>query len=317
MPLPKVLITEICDPLLIEGLISFGFQADYEPEISQSAVERIIPAYYGLIVSTRIKVPETLLSAAAGLQFIARAGSGMENIDVAYAKTKNIICFNSPEGNANSVGEHATGLLLAFYHNIATSYLELQESKWRVEQNRVHELEGRTVGIIGYGNTGKAFAKKLSSFDMQVMAYDKYLNNYSDAFAKETPMNLLFETCEIISLHVPLTRETFQMVNADFLNRFKKKIFLINTSRGNVVNHADLLQLITEDKIKGAALDVYENEKFETHTTFEQQVFHALIHSGKVIVTPHVAGKSFESRKKIAEVLLRKIKEILSVKPLS
>jgi D-3-phosphoglycerate dehydrogenase len=276
----------------MEGLTSLGFQVGYEPDISQEAVEHSIHLYSGLIVSTRIKASESLLKDASLLRFIARAGSGMENIDVAYAKTKNIVCINSPEGNANSVGEHAIGLLLAFYHNIATSYLELQESKWLVQENRVHELEGRTVGIIGYGNTGKSFAKKLSSFDMEVMAFDKYLRNYSDEFAREASMDVLFERCEIISLHVPLTPETFKMVNADFLNRFK-------------------------EKIKGAALDVYENEKFETHTTLEQQVFHELLHSRKVIVTPHVAGKSFESKKKIAEVLLRKIKEILNVKPLS
>jgi D-3-phosphoglycerate dehydrogenase len=270
-----------------------------------------IHQYAGLIVATRIKVDRDLIDKAIQLKFIARGGSGMENIDVDYATTKNIITLNSPEGNANAVGEHALALLLAFYHNISRSFAQIQNGKWLTEENRVHELEGRVIGIIGYGNTGRAFARMLKPLHLTVLAYDKYISNYSDDFVLEATMEEICKNAEILSLHIPLTSETLQLVDQEFLIRFEKELFLINTSRGKIVNHEHLLQQINAGKIVGAALDVFENEKFETHTSHDQQVFQALIDTGKVIFTPHIAGKSFESKKKIAAVLLEKIKAIL------
>ncbi|MBA2422508.1 MAG: hypothetical protein H0V61_04715 [Chitinophagales bacterium] len=307
----KILITESCDPLLTEGLHAMGFECLYQPRILQNEVEGIIHHYTGIIVTTRIVVHKKVIESARLLKFIARAGSGMENIDAAFANSRNIICINSPEGNANAVAEHSIALLLAFYHNITKSYLEMRESKWLVQKNHVHELEGRCIGLIGYGNTGKALARKLSVFNMNVLAYDKYLPNYGDAFAKAATMDDLFKECEIISLHIPLSDETYELVNIDFLNRFSRMKFLVNTSRGLIINHSHLLENILNKKLAGAALDVYENENFQSHTPPQREVFKALIKTGRVIVTPHIAGKSFESKRKIAQVLLNKIQGIL------
>lgn len=307
----KVLITETANQLLINGLTAMGFQCSYEPGISQTAVSAIIHDYTGIVVATRIIVNRQLLELATQLKFIARAGSGMENIDTLFASGKNITCINSPEGNANAVGEHAVGLLLAFFHNIVKAHSEIVQHKWLVQENRVHELEGRTVGIIGYGNTGKSFAKKLSPFGMKVIAYDKYLDQFGDQYAMESSLDHIFEESEIVSLHIPLTAESIRMVDDLFLQRFKKKIFLINTSRGKLIEHQALLDAIEKDKILGAALDVVENEDFASHSPAEEQVLKRLIATGKVIVTPHVAGKSFESPGKIALALLDKISKIV------
>lgn len=303
----KILITETTDQLLIAGLKEMGYSCNYEPGISQSGVAAIIHDYTGIVVATRIVVNRQLLQSATQLKFVARAGSGMENIDTLFAAGKNITCINSPEGNANAVGEHALGLLLAFFHNIVKSNAEISQHKWLVQENRVHELEGRTVGIIGYGNTGKSFAKKLSSLGMKVMAYDKYLDKYSDHYALEAGMESIFEEAEIVSLHIPLTTISIRMVDEKFLQQFKKKIFLINTARGNLIVHRALLHHIEQGMMMGAALDVYENEDFDSHSSSEEQVFKGLMATGKVIVTPHIAGKSFESPGKIALALLDKI----------
>ncbi len=307
----KVLITETTDQRLINGLTAMGFQCSYEPGISQAGVAANIHDYTGIVVATRIAVNRQLLESATQLKFIARAGSGMENIDTLFASGKNITCINSPEGNANAVGEHAVGLLLAFFHNIVKAHAEIGQHKWLVQENRVHELEGRTVGIIGYGNTGKSFAKKLSPFGMTVMAYDKYLDQFGDQYAMESSLERIFEESEIVSLHIPLTSESIHMVDNLFLQRFKKKIFLINTARGKLIAHSALLDSIEKNKILGAALDVYENEDFASHSPAEEQVLKGLMATGKVIVTPHIAGKSFESPGKIALSLLDKISKII------
>jgi len=306
----KVLITEEIDELLIQGLTSLGYACDYNPRISQQEISNIIRDYVGIIVATRILVDQHLIDQATSLKFIARAGSGMENIDVAYATSKNIISLNSPEGNANSVGEHTLGLLLAMFHNIAKSSLETSMEEWRVYENRVHELEGRTIAIIGYGNTGKSFARKLQPFNMNVLAYDKYLSNYGDDYVRQVTMEEVLSDAEIVSFHIPLTSETMWMVNKAYLQRFKHNIHLINTSRGKIIRHLDLLQCIYSNKIAGAALDVFENENFSEHSEEERTIFQGLIKSGKVLFTPHIAGKSFESKKKIAETLLKKISMI-------
>ncbi len=252
----KVLVTEEMHPSLLEGLKSLGFECDYVPGILQAEVGSRIHSYTGLIVATRIFVDQNLIEKATSLKFIARAGSGMENIDVAFAQSKNIQCINSPEGNANSVGEHCIALLLAMFHNITKSFLEIKSGQWLVNENRVHELEGRTIALIGYGNTGKSFAEKLKPFGMNVLAYDKYLSNYGNEFATESDMENILREAEIISFHVPLNSETKFLVNLNYLQRFQNNLHLINTARGKVIRHADLLELIRKGKIVNAALDV-------------------------------------------------------------
>lgn len=303
----KILITEDFHPSLMQGLSDLGYECDERFGILQNEIAGIIHLYHGVVVATRIILGKEIIERGSSLKFIARAGSGMENIDVAFAQTRNITCINSPEGNANSVGEHAIALLLAIFHNITKSFLQTKNEQWLVEENRVHELEGRTIAIMGYGNTGRAFAKKLQPFNMNVLAYDKYLRNYGDTFTEEADMNRIFSETDIVSFHIPLTDETKMMVDAAFIQQFKNPVHIINTSRGKIIRHKDLLESIHSGKVLSAALDVYENENFSSHSHEERNLFRELINTGRVIVTPHIAGKSFESRKKIAEVLLKKI----------
>lgn len=306
----KVLVTDTAHPLLTEGLTKLGYEVVYSPSITGQEAAQIIGEFTGIVVTTKTFLTQTVLEQATNLKFIARAGSGMENIDVAYAEKRNIRCFNSPEGNSNSVAEHTIGLLIALYHHIPQSFIEIKRGEWNMEENRVSELEGQTIGIIGYGNTGSAFAKKLSVFGVTVLAYDKYKEKFSDAYTKEATMDEIFLQADVLSLHVPLTQETTHLVNKDFIKKFKKPIHLINTSRGKVVNTQDLISAVKSKKIISAALDVLENEKPGTYSKEEKSLLHNLIHSGEIIITPHIAGKSFESRKKFAEILLRKIEEM-------
>jgi D-3-phosphoglycerate dehydrogenase len=303
----RFLITESFHPLLEDELLKRGFIADVRPGISTVEVNACIENYDAIVVATRIACNRDLIDKAKNLKLILRAGSGMENIDVAYASSKNITCINSPEGNANAVGEHAAALLLALFHNIVNSAKETAAGHWPVEENRTSELEGRTIGIIGYGNTGKAFARKLYCFHMKVLAYDKYLNNYGDEYATESSMNRLLEEAEIVSLHIPLTPETHHWLDTSMLNNFQHAIYFINTSRGKIVKHADLLSAIHHNKVKAAALDVYENENFARQSNEERHIFMELIKTNRVFFTPHIAGKSHEAKKKIAEVLVEKL----------
>lgn len=306
----KVLITEFMHPVLTEGLIQRGYACETAAGISEEDLRKIIGQYEGVIVSTRLRIDQKTIDKGVQLFFIARAGSGMERIDVAYAEKKGIICLNSPEGNSNSVGEHAIGLLLAMYHNITRSFLETSHEEWNVEANRVHELEGKTIAIIGYGNTGKSFSRKLKPFGMHVFAYDKYLQDYGDEFAEQREMDDIFAHADVISFHIPLTEETKWLVDEAYLQRFQKHVHLINTSRGRIIRHSDVLKSIHMGRITGAAFDVYENEDFLSHTGEERNTFLELIKTGKVIFTPHIAGKSYESGKRIAEVLVKKISQL-------
>ena len=306
----KVLITDKVDDLLIHGLQKLGYECDFRVGISQEEVDRIIIQFSGIVITTKTTLYKTTLEKAVKLKWIARAGSGMEIVDVEYAKSKNIICLNSPEGNRNSVGEHALGLLLALTHNIVRSSKQTEKLIWQVEENRVIEISGMIVGIIGYGNTGSAFAEKLKMFGVQILAYDKYKTNFGNEFVKECELKELFELCDVVSLHVPLTNETLHLANENFFNQFKKKIYFLNTSRGKVVDTSALLNAIVHDKITGAGIDVLENENFSSQTSTEKNLLEQLIITGKTIITPHVAGKSFSSQKRFAAVLLSKIKEV-------
>ena len=260
----RVLITDKVDDLLIQGLLQLGYECDFRAFISQEEVDRIIHQFTGIIITTKTTLFKSTLENAIGLKWIARAGSGMEIVDVEFAKSKNIACINSPEGNRNSVGEHALALLLALTHNIVRSSKQTEKLNWQVEENRVNELEGMTIGIIGYGNTGSAFAEKLKMFGVSVLAYDKYKSGFGNEFVKECEMKDLFNQCEAVSLHVPLTDETFHLANWNFFQQFKNNIYFINTSRGKVVETPCLLQAIKDNKVIGAGLDVLENENFSS-----------------------------------------------------
>ncbi len=305
----KVLITDKVDDLLIKGLKKLKYECDFRVGISQEEVDRIIHQFSGIVITTKTTLYKPTLEKGDKLKWIARAGSGMEIVDVEFAKSKNIKCINSPEGNRNSVGEHAIGLLLALTHNIVRSSKQTENLTWNVEENRVEELEGKCIGIIGYGNTGSAFAEKLKMFGVKILAYDKYKTNFGNDFVIESSMKDLYQECDVVSLHVPLATDTLQFANEKFFNSFKKKIYFLNTSRGKVVDTTALLQAINNDKITGAGLDVLENENFSSLTLNEKSILEQLIATGKTIITPHVAGKSFSSQKRFAEVLLHKITE--------
>jgi D-3-phosphoglycerate dehydrogenase len=280
--------------------------------MNKEEIKNIFHEYDGAVIRSRFILNKELLDCATKLKFIARAGAGMENIDVAYAESKGIACINSPEGNRDAVGEHAIGMLLSLLNNLNKADKEVREGKWIREGNRGIELGGKTVGLIGYGNTGSAFAKKLSGFNCSVIAYDKYKTNFPDSFLKEVKMKDIFSETYILSLHIPLTGETEYLVNDLFINSFKKTILLINTSRGRCVKTDDLVKNMKSGKVAGACLDVneYEETSFEKSQAEIQktEAWEYLLHSDKVILTPHIAGWTVESNEKMARVLFEKIK---------
>jgi D-3-phosphoglycerate dehydrogenase len=306
----KVLFVDSTHPVLPEKLKSAGLQVDYQPDITKTEVKEIIQLYDGVVVRSKLQLDAELLEKAIKLKFIARVGSGLENIDVTYAGHRNIICLNAPEGNRDAVGEHTLGILLAMMNKISRADAEVKSGKWLREANRGYELKGKTVGIIGYGNMGSAFAQRLKGFEVTTLAYDKYKFEYSDDYAEENTLEEIFEKSDILSLHVPLTNETTYMVNKEFLSKFHKNIFLVNTSRGKVVNTNDLVWGLKNGKVLGAALDVLEYEKStfeELHRKEIPEEYKYLLNDPAVLLTPHIAGWTYESEVKLAEVLSDKI----------
>jgi D-3-phosphoglycerate dehydrogenase len=301
----KILIVDDLHPVFKEQAVVQGYEVDDRPLITRAETMAIISDYVGIAVRTKFQIDRELMDAAPNLQFIARAGAGLDNIDEALAKQRNIRLLNAPEGNMDAVGEHATGLLLSLMNNFRNADIEVRNGIWDREGNRGYELKGRTVGIIGYGFMGKSFAKKLSGFEVNVIAYDKYKTGFSDAYAKEVSMEEMVKQCDVLSLHIPLTRETRQMVDEEYLLHFRKPIFFINTARGEIVNTAAILSAIQRHKIIGAGMDVLEVEKFPALAW--QNWFDELKTSGKVILTPHVGGWTFESYRKISAVLAEKL----------
>jgi D-3-phosphoglycerate dehydrogenase / 2-oxoglutarate reductase len=306
----KVLFIDSTHPLLPEKLSAAGMDCNYRPEISRKLVEKTIHLYDGIIIRSKFPLNRELLSRAIKLKFIGRVGSGLENIDVDYATSNNIACFNSPEGHRDATGEHAAGMLLALVNNICKANCEVKAGQWFREVNRGMEILGKTIGIIGYGNTGKTFARCLSGFGCRLLAYDKYKFDYSDQYVTESDMNELFDECDILSINVPLTSETKYLVNHEFLNRFKKDIFIVNVSRGAVINTADLVACLKTGKVKGAALDVLEYEKTnfeELHRKNLPEDYLFLLEHQRVILTPHIAGWTHESNSRLAEIIADKI----------
>jgi D-3-phosphoglycerate dehydrogenase len=282
-------------------------EIDYQPKITKEEVLAIIHEYHGLVVRSKIRVNKDLIDKAAKLEFVARAGAGIDNIDESALKGTNIVVFNAPEGNRDAVGEHAIGMILNLFNHLGSANTEVKNGIWMREENRGIELKGKTVGIVGFGNTGQSLAKKLSGFDVNILAYDKYNSKSPLPYVKMVELEELYAETDVLSIHVPLTSETELFINKDFFKGFLKSIYVINTSRGKVVSLEGLSEALNNGVIQGAALDVLENEKFSTFTEEEKTTFQKLVDSGKVIFTPHVAGWTFESYEKISQVLANKI----------
>ena len=305
----KILFVDNTHEILKSRLSDNNFVCEDFNGRSYNDLYNVIDKYFGIIIRSKFNIDKPLIDKAVNLKFIGRVGAGMENIDVSYAEYKNIKCLNSPEGSRSAVGEHALALLLNIFNNITIANNETKLQKWQREKNRGIEIEGKTIGIIGYGNMGSSFAKKLSGFNCSVISYDKYKKNYSDKYTKEVSLKTLQDNADVISLHVPLTQETNYMINSDFFKALKKPVYLINTSRGKVVKTSDLVNALKNKKVLGAGLDVleYENNSFENINFSDNNDFKFLLNSDNVIITPHIAGWTKESKIKLAEVLSNKI----------
>jgi D-3-phosphoglycerate dehydrogenase len=302
-----ILITAPVHNFFIDTLSEKGIDFLYEPTMRYTQLLEKIELATGLVVSTHIKIDRNLIDNAPHLKWIGRLGSGMEHIDVAYAKSKNIICESSPEGNCNAVAEHALGLLLNFYRNINTSILQVKHNQWLREENRGTEISGKTIGIIGYGHTGSAFAKLLSAFNVTILGFDKYKTGFGNEFVTESTLDDVIKYADVISFHLPLTSETQHYASVDFFSNLKQQPIIINTSRGSVIDSEALINAIQNKFISGALLDVLENEKLDTYTSEEQRVFETLNLFDNVMITPHIAGYSHEATFKMSKVLLEKI----------
>lgn len=302
-----IIITAKAHPFLIESLQQKGYELLYAPNITYEALSEKITAATGIIVTTRINIDKAMIDKGKNLKWIGRLGSGMEQIDTVYAAEKNILCVSSPEGNRNAVAEHALGMLLGLMNFINRSSREIKEGKWLRDENRGVELSGKVVGIVGFGNTGSAFAKLLSSFDVTILAHDKYKSGFGNATIKESDLKELCRDADVISFHLPLTTETNHFVNSGLLNSFQQKPYIVNTSRGGVIDTGALIQALEKGLIAGAALDVLENENLSTLSEKERSELDFLINRDDVLLTPHIAGYTNEAFIKMSKILLEKL----------
>ena len=306
----KILHLDTNHQLLISQLNDLGFVNDEDYTSSKDAIEKKIQNYDGIIIRSRFSIDKTFLDAATNLKFIGRVGAGLENIDCDYATKKGIALIAAPEGNRNAVGEHALGMLLSLFNKLNKADREVRNGLWQREANRGVELDGKTIGLIGYGNMGKAFAKKLLGFNVEVLCYD--IKEYvGDKNAKQVTLKELQEQADVLSLHTPQTPQTVGMINTAFINQFKKSFWFINTARGKSVVTKDLVAALQSGKILGAGLDVLEYEKSSFEDMFSSQMpeaFQYLIKAENVLLTPHVAGWTIESKEKLAQTIVDKIK---------
>ena len=333
----RVLFIDSTHPVLKEELQAMNFHCDDLSSFPDKTFEDLLPEYHGIVIRSKVSLDKSLLQKAVNLKFIARAGAGMESIDVDFAESQGIHCIKAPEGNKDSVADHAIGMILALFKKLHLADSEVKRGLWHRESNRGVELTGKTVGIIGCGFTGSEVAKRLSGFDVTVLAYDKYKSNYSDQYVTESTMERIYEEADIVSLHLPLTKETHFMANDDFFQRFNKNIYLVNTSRGKVVKTEDLVSNLKSGKVLGACLDVleYESASFErlkglgmwTNNRGRdinklgawlmkkglwkyQHPVQYLVKSDNVLLSPHIAGWSHESYQKISQILADKIRAL-------
>ncbi len=312
----KVLFLDTVHPILEKRLTALGYECRFDLTSSKQEIEEKIASYFGVVIRSRITLDQKFLNQATNLKFIARSGAGLENIDVVDAQQKGIKVFNSPEGNRDAVGEHAIGMLLVLFNQLKKGDAEVRQGIWDREGNRGIELAGKTVGIIGFGNMGSAFAKKLSGFDCKIIAHDKYKKGFGNSFVTEVDLPTIFKETDILSIHLPLSAETFHYVDEAFIFNFKKPFYLINTARGSNVCLADLVKSLKNNKILGACLDVleYETKSFETINSKNLPAdFNFLAQSDKVVLSPHVAGWTEESYIKLSTFLADKIEQNFSL----
>lgn len=307
----KILIADSMHPSLFAMLEAEGWEYSYHPEYKRDDIIRELPEFEGLFIRSKTFVDLEMMEPAQKLRFIARAGAGLDLIDLDVAKQKGIVVFHAGEGNRDAVAEHAVGMLLGLLANIVKADKEVRSGVWDREGNRGVELMKKTVGLIGYGNNGSATAKRLSGFGCRVLAYDKYRESYGDQYAQEASLETIMAQADILSLHIPLTEETKYLVNQEFIEGFSKPFYLLNLSRGKVAHLESVVNGLKSGKVVGACLDVLENEKLKTLTEAQQAVFDYLTNSDSVVLTPHIGGWTHESYVRINEVLLKQIKDWL------
>jgi D-3-phosphoglycerate dehydrogenase len=303
----KAIITARAHDYLQERLTQQGYTVKVLPDISYSGLQEEIAGAEGLVVTTRLRIDRAILEKAEKLQWIGRLGSGMELVDTQYAESRGIRCESSPEGNRNAVAEHALGLALSLLRNISLGYQQIREGSWIREGNRGTELSGKTVGIIGFGNTGSAFARILDSFGCTILAYDKYKFGFASGHVREANMEQIARYADLVSLHLPLTEETHHFANEAFFASLARKPLFLNTSRGRIHDTAALVHALHKQQIRGAGLDVLEKEKLEEYQGEEKKQLEWLLAQPHVLITPHIAGYSHEAFYQMAVVLLEKL----------
>lgn len=308
----RILFIDATHPILPEILRVHGFVVDYFPELKKEDYLPLLPQYFGLIIRSKFRLDKDFIDKATKLRFIGRQGAGMENIDVEYATRRGITCLNSPEGNRDALGEHTVGMLLSLFNHMRRADQQVRQGIWDREGNRGIEIMGKTIAIIGYGNMGSAFASRLMGFDCRVIAYDKYKLGFYSPDVEEATMEEVFQQADVLSLHIPLTEETTYLVDKEYINKFHKPIFLLNTARGKNIKTDDLVDALKTGKVTGAALDVieYEDLSFESlHLSLSDPpvALKYLMAAENVLLTPHIAGFSAESKVKLAQYLAEKI----------
>ncbi|MCC5921980.1 MAG: phosphoglycerate dehydrogenase [Cyclobacteriaceae bacterium] len=309
----KVLIVDNVHESVIEMLRSADVEVDYQPDIDRKNIKSRLSSYDVMVIRSKTRVDAELLQNKGKLKLVVRAGSGIENMDKAAFKAAGVDLQNTPEGNMDAVAEHSMGMILSLLHHIHRAHWQIRSLQFLREENRGVELMNKTVGIIGYGWMGRALARRLKSFGCRVLAYDKYLSNYGDDYAQESSLEKIQSEADILSIHLPLTTETEKMVDDSFIVGFAKPFYLINTSRGEIVNTEHLIEALENGKIKGAALDVFENERFDNLNSTEKKQIEHLSHHENVILTPHIAGWTHESNEKINVAVVQRIKDYFSI----
>ena len=314
--LARVLFIDDAHPILKEQLQQLGFRCESHPHFTYDQLVENLIHYEGVVIRSKIKLSREIIDKAVNLKFIARVGAGMENIDSKWAIEKGISCLNAPEGNRDAVAEHTIGMLLSLFNNLNRADREVRKAQWHREANRGVELKGKTVAIIGFGNMGSAFAERLCGFGCNILAYDKYKASIDNPNVKLVAMETIYEHADICSFHIPLTAETNYLIDDNYLSNFKKPIYIINTSRGKILNTDALVKNLKSGSVRGACLDVLEYETLSFEHIDAKKIpesFHYLIQSEKVVLSPHIAGWTYESAEKMATILVEKIKELYKI----